>query len=371
MVGMMTKVLPMLQARGIPASMAHFVNQFNPQPGYTGDTSTGYGWADVQNLVLNNGIEAHGHSWSHQEAVGARALEHETLDSRTEMETQMPKVRLKGMMVPGTTGAFWGGFTNNLADPSVWHNTEAGRLVMYNYAAANGGGGVINPLASGQTLGWQSYLLDNLTTSASAISVLSQAQDTGTGAVLMLHPNTVDFGSSNITTSVLGEILDYMVAERDAGRAMILTVTGMLHADPSRTTRHNLIRDPAFINGLARYAGTTGYTVAGNIASTTTGGVLSQSIAFDTHAYAKGSTREAYAEFRAPAGAVVRVHLVDTTSSATYEVTKDVTLPASTNWVTVRQPLSIPTTGSTTLRFEFGRVSGGAIDVRNPGLLAV
>lgn len=381
MVGMMTKLLPMLTARGLPASMCHFVNQFTPDPGYTNDASTGYAWSDVQSLVLNHGIEAWSHGWTHQDAVGARALEKELLDSRTEIETQMPKVRLKGLMVPGTTGTFWGGFTNSLADPSVWQRTEAGRLAMFNYAYANGGGGVLNPLASGQTLGWQSYQIDAQTTSASAISMLKKAQDTKTGGVIMIHPNMIDADGS-ITTAVLGEILDFMVTERDAGRAMILTVSGMLNADPERFTRHNLVRDSAFVNSFTNWAGTTGWTASGGlsddgfvvdgVAQTSTGGLLSQSFTVADHIYAAGSARELYMEVRATGGATVKARASDSTTPANFDTsTGDVILPASANWVPVRKILSLPTTGTTTVKLEFGRVSGGLVEIRRPSLYAV
>ncbi|SDW32709.1 hypothetical protein SAMN04487912_102339 [Arthrobacter sp. cf158] len=371
MVGMMTKLLPMLTARGLPASMCHFVNQFAPDAGYTGDNSTGYGWSDVQSLVLNHGIEPWSHGWSHQDAVGPRALEKEILSARTEIETQLAKCRLKGMMIPGTTNTFWGGFTNNLADPSVWFNTEAGRLVMFNFASANGGGGVLNPLASGQTLGWQSYSVDTHTTSASAISMLKKAQDTKTGGVIMLHPNMID-APGGITSAVLGEILDYMVAERAAGRAMVLTVSGMLNADPERTTRHNLVRDSAFTSGLTNYAGTAGWTAAAGVASTSTGGLLSQSFVLADHNYAAGSTRELYMEVRATAGAIVKLRASDSTTPANFDTSSgDVTLPASSDWVTVRKILSIPTTGTATVKLEYGRVSGGLVEIRKPSLLAI
>lgn len=370
MTGMMTKLLPMLRARSLPASMCHFVNEMNPQPGYAGDISTGYGWADVQRLTLNDGIETWSHGWSHQDASGLPALEKEILASRTELETQMPRVRVKGFMVPGTSGSNWGGFTSALADPSVWHRTEAGRLVMYGYAYANGGGGILNPLATGQTLGWQSYDISSSSGADSAIGVLKQAQDARAGAVIMIHPNMID-AANGISSAVLGEILDYIAAERDAGRAMVLTVSGMLNADPERNTRHNLVRDPEFSAAFSNWAGATGWTVSNGVASTASGGLIGQDISLAAHAYAQGSTRELYMEVRAPAGAVVRVRATDSTAPASWDASFDTALPASSNWVVVRKPVTVPATGISAAHLEFGRVSGGAIDVRNPGLLSL
>jgi hypothetical protein len=369
MVGMMTKLAPMLAARDMPASMCHFVNQFDPDPGYTNDDSTGYDWADVQDLALA-GVEPWGHSWSHQDAVGKNALAHEIIESRTEIETQIPKCRLKGFMVPGTTGTSWGGFTNNLADQDIWLTTDAGRMVMETYASANGGGGVINPLATGQTLGWTVYWIDDATTSVAAINMLKQAQFTGKGAILAIHPKLID-AVGGITSTVLGEILDYMVGERNAGRAMVLTVNGLIHSDPDRATRPGLVKDPGFSQGMAQWLGTTGWTATGGVASTTTGGTITQSVNLTTHAWVKGSTRELFAEFKAPTGATVRLGIRDAASSAVFEKTRDVVLPASANWVTVRIPLGIPLTGTADLTIEVGRVSGGAVDLRKPDVLAV
>lgn len=365
------KVLPLLRARGLPASHCHFVDEMNPQPGYTGDNSTGTTWADVQTAALKDGIEVWNHGWSHTDAVDIVGLTHEIVDAKTELETAMPKIKVAGFMVPGVTGTRWGGFSDNLADPLIYSKTLAGRLVMASHAACNGSLGTLWPLGDRSSMGFPSTALDTATSAASGISLVKKAADRATGTVIMVHPNIIDLGGY-ITTAILAEILDYIVAERDAGRLEVLTVSGLLAADPARTTRHNMVRDGAFGQGLTHWTQTTGWTVAGDVATgSTSAGLLTQNVAVADMAWVAGSARMVSALFRAPAGAVVTVQVSDAASDAAWDSVRTVTLPASESWVTVRQPVCIPAAGTTTVRARFGRVSGGAIEMREPCLTAL
>jgi hypothetical protein len=65
------------------------------------------------------------------------------------------------------------------------------------------------------------------------------------------------------------------------------------------------------------------------------------------------------------------MRLYDLTTPALFDVTKDVTLPASANWVTIRKAITMPTNGTANLRMDFGRVSGGAINIKEPAVEAV
>lgn len=360
-------LLPLLRARALPASMCQFVDVFD-RAEYTGsDVSTGYGWADVEAAALVDGIELVGHGWTHMDGE----LNREIVDSKTQLEA-LTNLRVPTLMVPGVLGTKWGGFSDNLADPDVFHNTEAGRLVMSTYAGCDGHGALLWPMGTGHTLGFPSVQVDTHTTSDIMIGVFKKAQLTSGAAVMMIHPNMINNGAGFITTAVLTEILDWMVAERDAGRLEILTATGMLHADPERTTRNNLVRDPKFTEGLGRWVGSAGYTVAGDVASgNATSGLLAQSISMADVGWAAGYSRMLTAQFRSTAGAVVRVRVSDSGNPANWDASRDVTIPAGGAWVTVRQPTTIPASGTDTFKIEAGRVSGGAIDVRRIGLEAV
>ena len=366
-------LLPMLIARDIPASMCQFVNVFTPDPSYTNDDSTGYSWTNVQNNCNNHGIEVWNHSWTHTEVSTQAGYEREIIDSKLQLEAMMPKVRVKGFMVPGVTGNNWGNFSNNLSNMDVWHTTEAGRLIMESHASANGGGAQLQALNTGSTLGWQSRQIDNDTVSSTQINIIKSAQAMKSGVITMIHPIQIDRGAGYITSAVVAEILDYMVAERDAGRLEILTITGMMHADTERTTRNNLIRDPGFTTATTYYVGTTGYTFAGGVATGNgTVSLLGQNVNLSgSVGWAQGSTRMCSAKFQATAGAVVRLRVYDLATPSNFDVTKDVTLPASSNWVTVRKAISIPTNGIANLRLDFGRVSGGALNVKEPAIEAV
>ncbi|ASR80080.1 tail protein [Arthrobacter phage Correa] len=368
-------VLPMLRSRGIPATMAQFVNVFTPDPGYTNDVSTGYGWTDVQNACLRDGVEVFSHGWTHQDQNTQAAYEKEILDSRTQLEANMPLVRVKGFIVPGVVGtSLWGNFNNNLNNFDVWRSTEAGRLVASNYGSANGGGAQIQPLNTGATLGWVRRFIDDDTSSATQINVIKTAQLLGQASVIALHPSQLDRGAGYITSQVFSEILDYVMAEWDAGRLEVLTVTGMLHADTERKTRNNLVRDTNFTIPGTYWSGYTQYSFSNGVAtSSASGGMLSHFVNLDSsQSWAKGSARMLSAEFASSAGATVRIRAYNYENPSQLDVSRDVVLPSgSTNFKKLRQPIHLPTSGISNLRVEFGRVSGGSIQLKNPRLEAV
>lgn len=371
-------VLPMLRGtaaapRDLPASMCHFVNEFTPDPGYTNDTSTGHSWADVQAAALLDGIEVFNHGWSHQEVTTQAEYEKEILDSRAELEAQMPKIRVKGFMVPGVNGNNWGNFSNNLANLDVFRTTEPGRLIMHSHASCNGGGSTLWPVGTGSTLGWASRQIDTDTVASTQINIIKSAQAQGGMVGIMLHPNMVDNGAGFITSAVLAEIFDYLVAERDAGRLEVLTVTGALNADTERTTRNNLVRDPKMTNTAAYWVGTAGWSVAAGVATgTAAAGMMGTNVNLSgTSGWAKGSARQLAARFKGNPGDVVKVRAYDLANAAVFDVSREFTL-TDTNWKTVRRNLHIPTTGTNDLRLEFGRVSGGAgIQWETPRLEAI
>ena len=64
----------------------------------------------------------------------------------------------------------------------------------------------------------------------------------GTGLTLMWHPNQIG-ADGKMSLAVFDEILDYIVAKRDAGEIMVLTMGGQAVADPSTAWRHSLTPD--------------------------------------------------------------------------------------------------------------------------------
>lgn len=352
MTAFQSTVLPELVARALPASQCHFVNEMSPQPGYTGDTSTGSSWGQVEANAIMHGVEVWSHGWSHTDASGTDALRHEFVESRAELERVMPLVEVTGLMVPGVLGTKFDGFSSAMSDPAAWTKYEAGRIIAATYASCDGHGGILS--APGVPLGWQSLTIDTATSSASAIGVLNEAADTATGAVIMVHPRTV---GGSLSLSTLREILDHIVALRDAGRIEVLTVGGLAVADPGSTWRHDLGRP------LSTYTLGKGWAVTGDALTGTgpTGGAVA-AINISRSAWVMGHPREAWATVTG--AGTVSLTVQDVAGSPALDRTVSMTGPG-----TIRLPCLIPK-GTTGLRFTLA-VTEGTATVTGAGLRAI
>lgn len=119
-------------------------------------------------------------------------------------------------------------------------------------------------------------------------NLVDRARDFPSGVVLMFHSNNI--GTNDyITDSEFEQILDYIVAERNAGNLLALTVSGLAVADAESDKRRDLLKTSAGtnwsetipypqyrpgINGatvelIANVAGTAGATVTSTIGEST------------------------------------------------------------------------------------------------------
>lgn len=361
-----TKILPLLKARGLPYTHAQYALALSPtqENGYAGDEQAGLTWDQVQQASLHQGGEIFSHSYTHGDTTD---YAREIVGSRDYLEQQMPEIRVEGFAQPGIGGSAWGGMALNLHNPAQWRDYEAGRLIRDSYGLYTGSGPLYNPLTGDGADGITHTVIESVSSASSSKNIIDGVTQLGYGAVLMLHPNRVD-EAGGITTATLVEILDYLVQARDAGRVMVLTMSGLSVASTHHATRSNILEGTDF--DLTRWQNTTGWTAADGVASTTTGGVIRRPWAPASTSWALGGAREASVEMRAPQGAVVRIQVRDYTTPSKLTTTRDVTLPASEAWVTVRQPFLIPRT-TVGLHFDAGRVSGGPVEMRNPGLFAI
>lgn len=357
-------LLPLLAERGIPASQCHFIEEMDPQPHYSGDDSTGSTWADVQTQALEHGIEVWSHGWTHTDRSGD-GLTQEITDSRAELETLIPRVPVAGFMVPGVTGGRWEGFSDRMADPRVWNTTTAGSLIAANYGTADGHGSVLNPLTGRPNYGWTSYFIDSVSTPATVTSLIDAAKDTAAGLVLAIHPRVIGL-DGQITVETLTAILDHIAAERDAGRLEVLTVSGLLCADPYTDRRHNMLRTPDFSN-TANWSGTSGWSFSGNEATASAGaGVLTQNHSVSRTAWLAGAPRELRLDVTASEPATVRVTATDSTGLT---VTETVEHPGDRSIHTVRRPFTIAKDAGTV---SYGvEIVTGTATITHPGLTAI
>lgn len=316
------KVLYLLIERGLPGSMAIFVDAMDPQPGYSGSDETGKTWADVSSQFLS-GIEVWSHSWSHMDAATNEEIFHEVVDSKTELERVIPEAEVVGWIHPGTTGTQYLGYGPLRGQPEKHASTYAGALIEATYGADNRNGATLTPLG-GRHFG--NLWLDNASSATATKNVIDMAAATATGVALALHPNTVDQGEGYISTETLIEILDHIVTLRDAGKLEVLTVGGLTAADPGSGWRQNIA--PA----LSEWSGWgSGEVRTGTPAS----GILSTSFSLAQHAYTNGTVREC--RVRAEGTGTVSITVKDRTGVSTLLESRDFDID-----------------GETTLHFPFG-----------------
>lgn len=295
------KVLPLLEARGLPFTRVTTSESVNgvDLPAGTFD--------DMQDYSIQFGGEVWNHGRTHGEASGAE-LTSEISGALDTLRAAMPRLPIDCFAPPGGSIS-WGGYMPSTSVES-YTTTVAGQLIMSHHGLVTGyyPDSYYWPL-DGIVRDGQNHYSCDVYNASTMKTLIDRARDWRVGVVMMWHAHNLDT-SGNTTTAALTEALDYLAAERDAGNILVLTVSGMATADASTDYR----RDP-----LATHAGTT----------------WSESFTFPQfRRELPGSTRELTATVTGTAGATV--------TSKVGESTKTHTIPASGS-LELRHPATIPT----------------------------
>ena len=300
------KILPLLEERGIPASMAHYVDEMDPQPGYSGSNEVGKTWADVTSQFFK-GIEVWSHSWSHTDPADETALVREIVGSRTELEKKIPEAYVVGWMQPGLTGGRYGGYGDVFNAPEYHGTTRAGRLIDATYGADDRSGATHTPLGQRN---FGCLWIDTASSALATNNAISEAARAGVGVVIALHPSMVD-ASNGISSATLTAILDHVVALRAAGDIEVLTVGGLSVADPGSSWRQNIA--PPFIQW-------SGWGSGDSREGSPSSGILSTSFSLGNHSYLAGHAREVCVN--ASGSGEVQVRVKDRTGVSVLDVTR-------------------------------------------------
>lgn len=371
------KVLPLLAARGIPATLAVVADMLDP--GYPRDPKTTVTWPEIQGWAHNHGIEPAWHSKTHEVADDVRALESEIVGGHEKLSSNLPQCAIETALMVGVKGTYYCGF-GPINTPEKFYGTEAGRLFLRTVAVTGGHlGGHFWPLTGQPQQGLAHVTVESYESAADIIAVIEEAQDTTSGVCMMIHPSVID-KPGYITSAMLEEVLDYVAAERDAGQLAVLTHSGLVSADASTDYVHSLTVDGKFKRGLDKWTGSgwttsegDGVTWAQSPADTDTG--LRQDLQFTRRYALTGSPRELVVKARSECGGVLRLSVRDRSSYSAMDATRDCIIPGGNVEVEVRVPMVIPysPTGypSMTLRTELARIAGGSIGVTDIRLQTV
>ncbi|MBW8171785.1 hypothetical protein K0651_01815 [Ornithinimicrobium sp. Arc0846-15] len=246
---------------GIPATLALYSRQRE-----VSTSEHSMPWADIQqDLCFELGMEPASHSATHDPRTNLAGFVDEIQTSLIELKAQLPGCAVEMWTQPGITDANgqkgYGGFY--VRDRREFTELPAGRLVLEDYAASSSYG----DLGSGywELDGRPSVGLGHITiekmTYTEAKAKITQAQSNGVGVNLMLHPDNVGKGGDYMSASDYRLLLQFIAQERDAGRLMPLTMSGMALADKSSTHRLDVVTNGDF---SAVGTGFTGWTHSGS-----------------------------------------------------------------------------------------------------------
>lgn len=357
-------VLPDLTRLSLPWGMA-----INPAPARLNlPESAGVTWADYNGWARTKGMEPWNHGHGHIQALTTAELQQQIVGGRDLLQENMPASAIEGWMVPGVGTNGYGG-QSSTNEVGSFFDYEAGRLIMASHAVSSGyGGGGIRPQV-GRLVDGQSHVgLDSVTSASTIISLIQQAQDTGGAIQLFLHPSQINLEGMT-TPAVLKEVWEFLAAERDAGRLVMLSPSGLLLADPTTTRRHNLARFADFKTRNGRtwttaWTNTTGWSLGADGVSTTTGTALSQNVPEALIKHCRGALYEIVAEVSSTSGATARI------GSTTVGALKDVAIAAGQTRE-IRQHVTLPLGSSAEFNMTVGRVSGGDLTIKSVALQPV
>lgn len=376
-------ILPMLEARGMPSGLCVYSRFLTPDDTYYDADSNKYGWSALEDWCLHRGVELWSHGRSHSDtphAGGEDALREEIVFSKVELEAAMPRVKIQGWMQPGVTalagpGTQWMGFDTTNLDHMYSH--LAGRLIRQTYPVSELDMWQAIRTMPGRPLHGAGHVTIDSLTYADLDARLTLAVNSGYGVEFMLHPGLVGKTASNITMADFTAFLDRLVVLRDSGKIDIITPSAMYVADPSfpKTSRTQLIRGGTFKDGFdpvsnpGAWNATSATTLVPDgsvnwLRIPSTGSVFNQTAASVHNLELRGEMFAMECTVRRSDNltpAVARMIVADTLNANMLNKTWTFVIPEGVHRFV--RFFSIPQTETRNLRFNFGRQSGGGVDV--------
>ena len=224
-------VLPHLIRLGLPASVA--VNTSNLGTG----ENDGVSYAELQDWAINHGIELVNHSRSHDDATGDENIKDAILGSLHLLHQHCPEVTVDAYIMPGVSGNGYDGFGAGTND-HLWWSHVAGRTILQNHAVVTGAllGQAVpldgHPVQTVDRVGW-----DYSSWATQSRQRIRSLHGTGMGIQVFMHPSRIN---NTIDPAAVVTMLEWLAAERDAGRIEVLTVSGFAWADSNSSNRFDL-----------------------------------------------------------------------------------------------------------------------------------
>lgn len=372
-------VIPIHRAHRAPAHLAIMSEMFTTANGV--ERNNLRTWADIDSWAINDAVELSNHGNNHRDAQTLPELVAAWITSLDTYKTQLPRCVVEIATVPGVSGSTppgkisFGGFANG-ATLEAFTDTVCGRAMLGFHPVCMGySGGLYRTLDGNIMQGLSHYTMDEVTDPATITAMMDTAVSLGVGIAFMTHPSSIN-QPGMITGAILNTIVGYARSLVDAGKAEILTVAGLTLADNTKTEdqAYNLIENPSFKNGFTGWAGSSGYTidgVTGKVSGTAAAGLLTRTVALSRLDWAKGAVWKLKGEIVAGDAELVASFAVEDSTDTTKLSRTDTQTIAANGTGKFEVPITIPVTGTTSLRIKAGRVSGGAVtEIRNIRMVA-
>ena len=220
---------PLFKARGLPVSVGLVTRSVgNPSAKYEPTTAT---WDDVKRKIQDFGGEIWSHSQTHSDpgTNDSTSVWDEVVGSRQDIEAH--RIGVMGWQQPGGPATYGPFFT-----PSDYDSHD-GRLIRETYPLYESylRGSILRTLPAQGCFGDDHVTLDQMTVQQ-AKNWIESAIAARRGLQMMFHPVFIEkpgyMGRAGFT-----EVLDHVVALRDAGVVEVLSASGLAFADPTTDYR--------------------------------------------------------------------------------------------------------------------------------------
>lgn len=223
-----TKMLPIFRAAGIVPMIT-----LNSRS-WDNSENAGVTQSEVNTWVSNGWVEISNHGATHSNVTGDDEIKAYVADGLGELEQQLPAAKGKifgfhiaGVGVQGAFGGFQGGDT-----PARW-DTVMGRAILRNHAFGSGYVPGTNLRVLDGQIRQGLYHTGTDTAAVSTITgLIDQAIAQRRGFQIMSHPSNLDTAGYH-STAMIQQIVDHIVAKRDAGTLAVLSPYQLMLADAS------------------------------------------------------------------------------------------------------------------------------------------
>lgn len=357
-------ILPMLREYGLPSALA-----LNSR-GWDRPESLGVTAADVGKWVLNDGVEVWNHGATHGAASTTEAYVDEIVNGKKELEAQFPMSAIEQWCVPGVGDPGYGG--QSATDrPESFYDYEAGRIIMETHAVSTGHiQNMYRELYGEVQQGLAPQGMDSTGLNV-IMSRIRTAISFNRGIQLMLHPSVLN-DAGMLATEELRTILSFIASERDAGRLVILSMSGLLMADTSHARRASLILDGDFsgsiTSGVWFQSGWTKGAAGWAKSNGSTTPIYQNLVTMDQ---SRGALHEFKVRVKSATGGRVEVKLHNSADSTILNSVRSVTLAPGAE-TTVRIFATLPLVAANhSHRIQVTDVDGAGIEIAELALRAV